>query len=93
VKNVVFALGFALGACLNAAPLIAEAQEAGKVFRVGSLSPAGNPALEGVFLNAMRSLGYVEGKNLIFERRYADNQLDRLPALAAELVSLKWTSS
>jgi putative ABC transport system substrate-binding protein len=86
---VVVALGFALGACLNAAPLVAEAQEAGKVFRVGSLSPAGNPALEGVFLDAMRSLGYVEGKNLIFERRYADNQLERLPALAAELVSLK----
>jgi putative tryptophan/tyrosine transport system substrate-binding protein len=59
------------------------------VFRIGSLSPAGNPALEGVFLDAMRSLGYVEGKNLILERRYADNQLERLPALAAELVNLK----
>jgi len=89
MRNVVFALGFALGACLTAAPLVAEAQEPGKVFRIGSLSPAGNPALEGVFLDAMRSLGYVEGKNLIVERRYADNQLERLPALAAELVSLK----
>ena len=89
MKHMMFALGFALGACLNAAPLVAEAQEAGKVFRVGSLSPAGNPPLEGVFLDAMRSLGYVEGKNLIFERRYADNQVERLPTLAAELVSLK----
>src|SRR5450631_3098348 len=89
MRNVVFALGFALGACLNAAPLDAEAQEASKVFRIGSLSPAGNPVLEGVFLDAMRSLGYVEGKNLIVERRYADNQLERLPTLAAELVSLK----
>jgi len=88
MRNVVFALGFALGACLNATPLDAEAQEVGKVFRIGSLSPAGNPQLEAVFLDAMRSLGYVEGKNLIFERRYADNQLERLPALAAELVSL-----
>jgi putative ABC transport system substrate-binding protein len=88
MRNVVLVLGFALGACLNAAPLNAEVQDAGKVFRIGSLSPAGNPALEGVFLDAMRSLGYVEGKNLIFERRYADNQLERLPALAAELVSL-----
>jgi putative ABC transport system substrate-binding protein len=89
MRNVAFALGFALGACLNAAPLNAAAQEAAKVFRVGSLSPAGNPRLEGVFLDAMRSLGYVEGKNLIIERRYADNQLERLPALAAELVGLK----
>ena len=89
VRNVVLVLGFVLGACLNAAPLNAEAQDAGKVFRIGSLSPAGNSALEGVFLDAMRSLGYVEGKNFIFERRYADNQLERLPALAAELVSLK----
>jgi len=89
MRNGVVVLGIALSACLNAAPLLAEAQEAGKVFRVGSLSPAGNPALEGVFLDAMRSLGYVEGKNLIFERRYADNQLERLPTLAAELVSLK----
>jgi putative ABC transport system substrate-binding protein len=89
MRNVVFALGFALGACLNAASLNAEAQELGKVSRIGSLSPAGNPAFEGVFLDAMRGLGYVEGKNLIVERRYADNQLERLPALAAELVSLK----
>lgn len=89
MRNVAFALGFALGVCLNAAPLNAEAQETAKVYRVGSLSPAGNPALEGVFLDAMRRLGYVEGKNLIVERRYADNQLERLPALAAELVSLK----
>jgi putative tryptophan/tyrosine transport system substrate-binding protein len=89
MRNVAFALGFALGVCLNAAPLNADAQETDKVYRVGSLSPAGNPALEGVFLDAMRRLGYVEGKNLIVERRYADNQLERLPALAAELVRLK----
>jgi putative tryptophan/tyrosine transport system substrate-binding protein len=89
MRNVAFALGFALGVCLNAAPLNADAQETDKVYRVGSLSPAGNQALEGVFLDAMRRLGYVEGKNLIVERRYADNQLERLPALAAELVRLK----
>ncbi len=48
MRNVAFILGFALGTCLNGAALGAEAQEAGKVFRIGSLSPAGNPALEGV---------------------------------------------
>jgi putative ABC transport system substrate-binding protein len=89
MRSLVLASGFALTACLIASAPGAGAQEAGKVFRVGSLSPAGNPALEGVFLDAMRGLGYVEGKNVIFERRYADNQLERLPALAAELVSLK----
>ena len=40
-------------------------------------------------LDALRELGYVEGKNLTFERRYAEDRLDRLPELAAELVSLK----
>jgi putative ABC transport system substrate-binding protein len=89
MRSLVLASGFALTACLIASVPGAGAQEAGKVFRVGSLSPAGNPALEGVFLDAMRGLGYVEGKNVIFERRYADNQLERLPALAAELASLK----
>ena len=89
MRKLMLALSAALGACLIAALPAAEAQEPGKVFRVGSFSPAGNPALEGVFLEALRSLGYVEGNNLVFERRYADNQLDRLPSLAAELVGLK----
>ena len=40
-------------------------------------------------LDALRELGYVEGKNLTFERRFAEDRLDRLPKLAAELVSLK----
>jgi len=89
MRSSVLAQGFALAAFLMAAPLGAEAQEAGRVFRIGSLSPAGSPALEEVFLDAMRGLGYVEGRNLIVERRYADNHLERLPALAAELASLK----
>jgi len=37
---------------------------------------------------ALQALGWIEGKNVVFERRYADNRLDRLPKLAAELVSL-----
>jgi putative tryptophan/tyrosine transport system substrate-binding protein len=86
--NAAFALCFALGTGLMAVPAAAEAQE-GRVFRIGSLSPAGNPALEAVFLEALQRLGYVEGRNFTLERRYADNQLDRLPGLAAELVTLK----
>jgi putative ABC transport system substrate-binding protein len=45
--------------------------------------------LLGILRDSLRELGMIEGKNLIFEGRYAENDLDRLPALAAELVSLK----
>ena len=57
--------------------------------KVRSSALAQGFALEELFLDAMRVLGYVEGRNLIVERRYADNHLERLPALAAELASLK----
>jgi putative tryptophan/tyrosine transport system substrate-binding protein len=45
--------------------------------------------LLGILRDSLRELGMIEGKNLIFEGRYAENDLDRLPALATELVSLK----
>jgi len=89
MRNWVLAAGFALGCWLVAAPVPVQAQESEKVFRLGSLSPAGNPVLDGAFTEALRRLGYVEGKNLIVEQRQADNQLERLPALAAELVDRK----
>lgn len=62
--------------------------------RLGILAQSARPASPGAdnfgeFLRGMRELGYVEGKNLIFERRFADNDLDRLPAQAVELVALK----
>ena len=50
--------------------------------------PLQPPALE-LFRRELRALGYVEGKNIAFEYRYAENKLDRLPALADELVRLK----
>ena len=68
------------------------AQQPGKVWRVGFLSPTSasvNPQYTGAFLKGMRDLGYVEGKNLVIEWRYADGKYDRLPGLAAELVQLK----
>jgi putative ABC transport system substrate-binding protein len=76
---------------LLAAPLAAGAQQAEKVYRVGILS-AGQQALretDAVFPQALRELGWIEGKNVVFEIRYADDQLDRLPELAAELIRLK----
>jgi ABC-type uncharacterized transport system substrate-binding protein len=76
---------------LLAAPLAVEAQEAIKVARIGFL--AGNlaalPNLREAFLQGLRDLGYVEGRNVVIEYRDAKGKLERLPALAAELVALK----
>jgi putative ABC transport system substrate-binding protein len=78
---------------LLAAPLATEAQPAGKVYRVGVLSPFSAsfdalPSFE-AFRQSLRELGYVEGRNLILERRWADERFDRLPNLASELVRLR----
>jgi putative tryptophan/tyrosine transport system substrate-binding protein len=70
-----------------AAPLAAEAQSAGKVYRIGSLRWGADPNLMPL-ADAMRELGWIEGQNFKIERRYADRD-DQLPALAAELVRLK----
>ena len=80
----------AVGALL-AAPLAAEAQQAAKVARIGYLSPnlAASPHLRDAFLQGLRDLGYVEGRNVVIEYRDAEGKLERLPALAAELVALK----
>jgi len=69
----------------------AEAQQQAKVPKVGLLRArlaASGTSLEG-FLRELRALGYVEGKNVIIESRSAEGKLDRLPALADELVRLK----
>jgi ABC-type uncharacterized transport system substrate-binding protein len=76
---------------LLAAPLTAEAQQAGKVYRIGILAnvPRNDGDLWGAFVQGLRKLGYVEGQNVTIEERSCDGQYDRLPALAAELVRLK----
>ncbi len=80
----------AAGALL-ATPLAAEGQQAAKVARIGYLSPnlASSPHLRDAFLQGLRDLGYVEGRNVVIEYREAEGKLERLPALAAELVALK----
>jgi putative ABC transport system substrate-binding protein len=72
---------------LLAAPLAAEAQTAGKVARIGALVVAspGFPPIEG-FRHGLRELGYVEGRNIAVEYRYAEGRADRYGALAAEVV-------
>ncbi len=71
---------------------IAQAQQAGKIPRIGYLSGSPHSALSPrikAFRQGLRELGYVEGKNLVIEWRSAEGKFDRLPALAAELVRLK----
>jgi len=81
-----------LGAMFLAVSFPAEAQQRGKVARIGFLA-APSPSFFSTRMNAFREglyeLGHVEGKNISIEYRYAGGKLDRLPALAAELVRLK----
>ena len=79
-----------LGGAAVVWPLAAGAQQAGKVYRMAFFS-AGEliqPKTRSIFVNGLRELGWIEGKNILFEGRFAKNRLERLPGLAAELVSL-----
>src|SRR5437870_9264932 len=77
----------------TACPLAAHAQQqAGKVPRIGFLgltSPSDRPSLLDAFRQGLRELGWVEGQNIVIDYRYAEDRVDRLPDLAAELVRLK----
>ena len=77
---------------LLAVAVVAEAQQPAKITRIGYLDAVSlsvNAARVEAFRQSLRKLGYVEGKNIFIEWRSADGKLDRLPALAAELVHLK----
>ncbi len=77
---------------LLAVGVTAQAQQPKKVPRIGYLSatsPSANVGRIEAFRQGLRELGYVEGKNIVIEWRYAEGKFDRLPALAAELVRLK----
>ena len=68
------------------APLGADAQQAGKVPRIGFLSltsPSDRPLLLDAFRQGLRELGWVEGQNIVIDYRYAEGPVDRLPDLAA----------
>src|SRR6516225_318378 len=82
----------ALGGAVVAWPLAARAQQPGKVYRIGYITAgAANsaPHLLSAFHDALEALGWMEGKNVVYEDRYAENRLDRLSEVAAELVRLK----
>jgi putative tryptophan/tyrosine transport system substrate-binding protein len=69
--------------------VIAEAQQTGKLARIGILDPStasGSAVLWDAFRQEMRKFGWVEGKNIVIEYRFAEQKPNRLPELAAELV-------
>ena len=87
IKTVLLLIGLVLAAVQSA-----QAQEPTKIPGVGLLNTnaaAAFTARTEAFLQGLRELGYLEGKNIQVEYRFAEGKLDRLPALAAELVRLK----
>ena len=85
-----FIFGIAFG--LATASLAARAQQPGRVYQIGFLA-FGSRETTAPYLNAfedrLRELGYVEGRNITIERRFAEGKIEQLPSLAAELVRLK----
>ena len=83
---------FLISSLVVFAPSRARAQQTGKIYRIGFLGIA-NASSWASYIVALRQglleFGYEEGKNLVIEYRWAEEDLDRLPKLAAELVSLK----
>ena len=83
-------IGVTLTTMLSALCFSAEAQQPAKVPRIGYLAARSNPEPrdEG-FRQRLRDLGYIEGKNIAIEYRYAHGKIERLPVFAAEMVRLK----
>jgi len=80
-----------LGGAAVTWPLAALAQQAGRIHRVAIFSTTGRDRvwhLHQALVDSLRELGHVEGKNVVFEHRYADGKMERLASIAAELVSL-----
>jgi putative ABC transport system substrate-binding protein len=70
-------------------PLVASAQQPGKIYRIGYLSPTtGLEARDKAFLQGLQELGYIEGKNIVIDYRFAHGKFERLAELATELVRL-----
>ena len=93
------AVGLLISLALLAAPLAAEAQPAGKLYRVALIfttSPVAEmagpePVHPGAraFVHGLRALGYVEGQNLVLERRSAEGKFERYADIVSDLVRLK----
>ena len=92
IKNLKSAGFLAIGLTFVFGGAVAQAQQPARIPRIGILVPTSaaffSARLE-AFRQRLRELGYVEGKNIVIEWRYAEGKLERLPDLAAELVRLK----
>ena len=91
MNKVIFAF-FATAALILASLCLVEAQQPRKIPLIGFLVSAnrsGSAHLTEAFIQGLRELGYVEGQNIVIEYRWANGNFERLPDLAAELVSLK----
>jgi putative ABC transport system substrate-binding protein len=86
VKPIVVRLAIAV--LLLAGSVAVHAQQAARVYRIGFVSLTSDASF-GAFRQGLRELGYVEGKNVIVEARFAEGRFERLPGLVAELIWLK----
>ncbi|MGH2659070.1 MAG: ABC transporter substrate-binding protein, partial [Actinomycetota bacterium] len=86
IRSVALAV---LSLALFAASLAAEAQQTRGLARIGILSASRCPGSDSPFLQGLRDLGYIEGRNITIECRAAEGRYERLPGLAVELVQLK----
>jgi putative tryptophan/tyrosine transport system substrate-binding protein len=83
-------LGFAFSALLLPLSYAVEAQQPGKIPRIGIVTgTATDPTSTKMFRQALQDLGYVEGKNILFEHRYTEGDRERTPGIVAELLSRK----
>lgn len=92
MNRQVLRISLVVGLVLATAPLAAETQQAGKLPRIGWLAPSSAAAAAHVvqaFRQGLRDLGYVEGKDIVIEYRWAEGRYERLPDLAGELVRQK----
>jgi ABC-type uncharacterized transport system substrate-binding protein len=92
IQNPKWAGLFAIVLALAVGAARAEAQQPGKIFRIGFLDPStasGMAVLVDTFRQELDKLGWIEGKNIIIEYRFGEQQPERAPELAADLVRLK----
>jgi ABC-type uncharacterized transport system substrate-binding protein len=92
IENRKWAGLFAIVVALTVCGARAEAQQPGKIFRIGILdnsTASGSAVLLDAFREELRKLGWIEGKKIAFEYRFAEHKDERLPELAAELIRLK----
>jgi putative ABC transport system substrate-binding protein len=92
IENLKWARLFAIVVALTVCGAGVEAQQAEKIFRIGFLDPStasGSAVLAEAFRQELNNLGWIEGKNITIEYRFAEQKRERVPELAADLVRLK----